>query len=167
MKNKNIFKRENKANPLDNLFLLGRVFTTLNKNKLSIVQLLKRNIKGIGVTHSINLGAFQGLNLSKKLDQCELSEENLQKRLSFIEKTLELEYVVDKTLDRTVEINLDKKIKLGTAKGQRIILGLPSRGQRTKTNANTSKNRRKAKLLAENASKKSNKKDKKNKKNKK
>jgi small subunit ribosomal protein S13 len=164
MKNKNIFKKEKKPAIIENLYLLGRVFLTLNKKQMNIVQLLKQNIKGIGMTHSANLGAFQGLNISKKLDSCDLSEEQLQKRLNFMEKTLELEYVIDKTLDRSVEINVDKKFKSGMVKGQLIKLGLPSRGQRTKTNAKTSKNRRKASLLAENSSKKTNKKDKKNKK---
>lgn len=153
MKNKNIFKDINKSMPINQIFLLGRVFTNLNKNTLSIVYLLKRNIKGIGITNGRRLGSFQGLNMLRKLDKCDLSEDALQRRVSFIEKRLELEFLIDKTLDRVQEINLDKKIKLGTAKGQRISLGLPSRGQRTKTNAQTSKKKRKAKMETKKSSK--------------
>ena len=157
MKNKNIFKDFTKSTPLNQIFILGRVFTNLNKNSLSVVYLLKRNIKGIGITNGRRLGSFQGFNLCRKLDKCDLSEDALQKRVAFIEKRLELEFLIDKTLDRFQEINIDKKIKLGTAKGQRISLGLPSRGQRTKTNAQTSKKKRKAKLETKKTSKKKNK----------
>lgn len=160
MKNKNIFKDKTKITPLNQIFILGRVFTNLNKNPLSVVYLLKRNIKGIGITNGRRLGSFQGLNLSRKLDKCELSEDALQRRVSFIEKRLELEFLIDKTLDRFQEIKLDNKIKLGTAKGQRIALGLPSRGQRTKTNAQTNKKKRKAKQETKKNSKASKKKNK-------
>lgn len=74
-----------------------------------------------------------------------LSAGNLQKRFSLLETSLEKEgYLTDKTLDRVKEINIENKKKMGTVKGQRLFFGLPSRGQRTKTNAKTTKKIRRA-----------------------
>lgn len=145
MISRNIFVRKNKIRQLSSLYLAGRVFDTLNKRPLSALQLLKRSIKGIGLFSASVLAAKQGFNITGKLSSLGLSTGVIQKRFSLLETSLEKEgFLIDKTLDRYKEVNIDRKKKIGTLKGQRMLMGLPSRGQRTKTNAKTVKKAKRA-----------------------
>jgi len=58
--------------------------------------------------------------------------------------TLERDYRVEGDLRRDVSMNIKRLIDIGSYRGQRHRLGLPVRGQRTKTNARTRKGPRKA-----------------------
>lgn len=50
---------------------------------------------------------------------------------------------VEGTLRRMIRDNIERLKRIGSYRGSRHILGLPSRGQRTKTNARTRRGRRK------------------------
>ncbi len=56
---------------------------------------------------------------------------------------LQSEYVVEGDLRRQVQNNIKRLISIHSYRGMRHRLGLPVRGQRTKTNARTRKGRRK------------------------
>ncbi|MCF0252925.1 MAG: 30S ribosomal protein S13, partial [Duodenibacillus sp.] len=53
-------------------------------------------------------------------------------------------YTVEGDLRREVQLSIKRLIDLGTYRGRRHRLGLPVRGQRTRTNARTRKGPRKA-----------------------
>ena len=53
-------------------------------------------------------------------------------------------FTVEGDLRREVSMNIKRLIDLGTWRGKRHRLGLPVRGQRTRTNARTRKGPRKA-----------------------
>lgn len=56
---------------------------------------------------------------------------------------LQSEYVVEGDLRRQIQNNIKRLISINCYRGTRHRLGLPVRGQRTKTNARTRKGRRK------------------------
>ena len=56
---------------------------------------------------------------------------------------LQAEYVVEGDLRRQVQNNIKRLISIHSYRGQRHRVGLPVRGQRTKTNSRTRKGRRK------------------------
>lgn len=56
---------------------------------------------------------------------------------------LQAEYVVEGDLRRQVQNNIKRLISIHSYRGQRHRVGLPARGQRTKTNSRTRKGRRK------------------------
>lgn len=66
-----------------------------------------------------------------------------QDDLARINTLLQAEYVVEGDLRRQVQNNIKRLISIHSYRGQRHRLGLPVRGQRTKTNSRTRKGRRK------------------------
>lgn len=79
------------------------------------------------------------LGLDPNLRAHKLSQDELAR----INTLLQAEYVVEGDLRRQVQNNIKRLISIHTYRGQRHRLGLPVRGQRTKTNSRTRKGRRK------------------------
>ena len=78
--------------------------------------------------------------LVRRLAQLEqLDQEVLQ-----IREMIDRDYMVEGDLRREVSMSIKRLIDLGTWRGKRHRLGLPVRGQRTRTNARTRKGPRKA-----------------------
>lgn len=140
MRNKNLFSKSEKRKLLK-FFLLGRVSYSFNKKPLSLFQTITRTIKGIGFTQSLRLSKLTGINLQQKLNDTEVDLHQFDK----LEREVNASLPIDRTLERIVDENIQRKIKAGTYKGQMFLFGLPVRGQRTKTNAMTSKKRAKYK----------------------
>ena len=92
---------------------------------------------GIGRRLSNQIIARLGLN--KDMRARELNEDQIA-RLNAI---LASEYVVEGDLRRQVQNNIKRLIGIHCYRGQRHRLGLPVRGQRTRTNARTRKGKRK------------------------
>jgi small subunit ribosomal protein S13 len=65
----------------------------------------------------------------------DLTEAEIVKLRDLIEK----EHVVEGDLRREVSFNIKRLIDIGSYRGRRHRMGLPVRGQRTKTNARTRK----------------------------
>ena len=63
--------------------------------------------------------------------------------ISRVNALLQSDYTVEGDLRREVQGNIKRLISIHAYRGQRHRLGLPVRGQRTKTNARTRKGRRK------------------------
>ena len=90
-------------------------------------------IFGIGLKTAQNILAATGVNGDIRVK--DLSEEDSQK----LRREIEDNYKVEGDLRREISMNIKRLIDIGCYRGQRHRLGLPVRGQRTKTNARTRK----------------------------
>jgi small subunit ribosomal protein S13 len=94
-------------------------------------------IFGIGRARARLICATAGVNRSSKMK--DLSDTQMDKLREQVAKI-----PVEGDLRREVSMNIKRLIDLGTWRGKRHRLGLPVRGQRTRTNARTRKGPRKA-----------------------
>ena len=90
-------------------------------------------IFGIGLKTAQKILAAAGVNPDIRVK--DLSEEDTQK----LRREIEDNYKVEGDLRREIAMNIKRLIDIGCYRGQRHRLGLPVRGQRTKTNARTRK----------------------------
>lgn len=61
------------------------------------------------------------------------------KEISRLREKIEKNYTLESDLKRLVALNIKRLVEINCYRGRRHILGLPLRGQRTKTNAQTRK----------------------------
>ena len=94
-------------------------------------------IYGIGLTTSKKILAETGINPDTRTD--DLTEEELVKLRDYIQANL----TVEGDLRRDVTSNVKRLMEIGCYRGLRHRRGLPTRGQRTHTNARTRKGPRK------------------------
>ncbi len=92
-----------------------------------------------GVGRELSNQIIEKLGLNKDMRAGALTEDDLA-RLNAI---LQSEYVVEGDLRRQVQNNIKRLIGIHCYRGIRHRLGLPVRGQRTRTNARTRKGKRK------------------------
>lgn len=90
-------------------------------------------IYGIGLSTSRKILAKTGVNPDTRVR--DLTEDEVTRLREVIEK----EHVVEGDLRREVQANIKRLIDIGCYRGLRHRLGLPVRGQRTRTNARTRK----------------------------
>jgi len=90
-------------------------------------------IYGIGLTSSRKILEQAGVNPDTRVK--DLTESEIVKLRGLIEK----EHVVEGDLRREVSFNIKRLVDIGSYRGRRHRMGLPVRGQRTKTNARTRK----------------------------
>lgn len=90
-------------------------------------------IYGIGLTFSKQILATTGINPDTRVR--DLTEEEISK----LRETLDKNYKVEGDLRREEQLNIKRLIEIGSYRGKRHRMGLPVRGQRTKTNARTRK----------------------------
>jgi small subunit ribosomal protein S13 len=94
-------------------------------------------IYGIGRARARMICDAAGVNRAAKIKDLSDSEmDRLREQVS--------QYTIEGDLRREVSMNIKRLIDLGTWRGKRHRLGLPVRGQRTRTNARTRKGPRKA-----------------------
>ena len=94
-------------------------------------------IFGIGRARARTICAAAGVSHAAKVK--DLSDTQMDKLREQVSKV-----TVEGELRREVSMNIKRLIDLGTWRGKRHRLGLPVRGQRTRTNARTRKGPRKA-----------------------
>jgi len=94
------------------------------------------SIYGVGRTRAREVCSAVGIETSTKIQ--DLDENMLENIRAEIAK-----YAVEGDLRREVSMNIKRLMDLGTYRGIRHRRGLPTRGQRTKTNARTRKGPRK------------------------
>ena len=92
-----------------------------------------------GVGRKLSNQIIEKLGLNKDTRAKELKEDDIA-RLNAI---LQSEYVVEGDLRRQVQNNIKRLVGIHCYRGIRHRLGLPVRGQRTRTNARTRKGKRK------------------------
>lgn len=92
-----------------------------------------------GVGRKLSNQIIEKLGLNKDMRAKELNEDMVA-RLNAI---LQSEYIVEGDLRRQVQNNIKRLIGIHCYRGIRHRVGLPVRGQRTRTNARTRKGKRK------------------------
>jgi len=92
---------------------------------------------GVGPTLSNQI--IEKLGFNKNMKAGELTEEQIGQ----LNAVLTSEYIVEGDLRRMVQNNIKRLIGIHCYRGMRHRLGLPVRGQRTRTNARTRKGKRK------------------------
>lgn len=105
----------------------------LPKNKN--VKYALTSIYGIGISRAEEILGKIGFDQFsiKKLKVEDLSDINI----SALRKILEEDYQLEGDLRRLKSLNLKRLMEIGSIKGRRHRVGLPVRGQRTRTNART------------------------------
>lgn len=96
------------------------------------IEIALTSVYGIGRTRAQKICATTGIKTSTKVQ--DLSESDLESLRTEIGK-----FTIEGDLRRSVTMNIKRLMDLGTYRGIRHRRGLPTRGQRTKTNARTRK----------------------------
>ena len=102
------------------------------------VEIALRYIHGIGPVNAKVICKQVSIPVSKRVN--ELSDAEVLQ----IREIIDRDYVVEGDLRREVAVNIKRLMDLGTYRGLRHRKGLPTRGQRTHTNARTRKGPAKA-----------------------
>ena len=97
------------------------------------VEIALTYIFGIGLPTSHKILAVTGVNPDTRVK--DLTDEETQK----LRREIEDRYKVEGDLRREVSMSIKRLMDIGCYRGQRHKLGLPVRGQKTKTNARTRK----------------------------
>ena len=88
-------------------------------------------IYGIGLTRSKQILAATGVNPDTRVK--DLSDADV----AALRESVETNYEVEGDLRRLEAMNIKRLMDIGTYRGRRHRMGLPVRGQRTRTNART------------------------------
>ena len=104
-------------------------------NKRVVIAL--QYIHGIGSSKAHEITEKVGIPAERRVNQL-TDQEVLQ-----IRETIDRDYMVEGDLRRDVSMNIKRLMDLGSYRGLRHRRGLPVRGQRTHTNARTSKGKAK------------------------
>ncbi len=94
-------------------------------------------IYGIGLTRSQKILKEANVDFDKRVK--DLSDQEVASITSVIQKS---GFKLEGDLKRDIQQNIKRLMDIGCYRGQRHIKGLPTRGQRTHTNARTRKGRR-------------------------
>ncbi len=97
------------------------------------VEIALTYIYGIGRYRAAEILSNTGIDPGKKTD--DLSDEEVARLTDYIQKNIK----VEGELRREVQQNVRHLIEIGSYRGIRHKLGLPLRGQKTRTNARTRK----------------------------
>lgn len=92
-----------------------------------------------GIGRSLANQIIQRLGLNPDMRANQLTQEDIVR----LNATLQEDYVVEGDLRRQIQSNIKRLISIHCYRGLRHRLGLPVRGQRTRTNARTRKGRKK------------------------
>lgn len=92
------------------------------------------SIYGIGYSKSLQITNKLNIDLNLKVSQ--LSQKNISDLRDLLESGF---YKLEGDLKRFTNSNIKRLISINSFRGKRHIKGLPSRGQRTKTNSKTSR----------------------------
>lgn len=103
--------------------------TDLPKNKR--IEIALTYIYGIGLSRSQQILKKIELNPNKAVANLD------DKEITNIRHILEKEYMIEGDLRRFEALNIKRLMEINSYKGKRHRIGLPLRGQRTRTNART------------------------------
>ncbi len=92
-----------------------------------------------GIGRKLSNQVIEKLGLDKNMRARDLNEDHIAQ----LNATLSSEYVVEGDLRRQIQNNIKRLIGIHCYRGMRHRLGLPVRGQRTRTNSRTRKGKRK------------------------
>ena len=97
------------------------------------VEIALTYIFGVGRTSATRILTDSSINPDTRVK--DLSEDEIAK----IREKIENNYNVEGDLTREISLNIKRLTEIGCYRGRRHRMGLPVRGQRTKTNARTRK----------------------------
>lgn len=100
------------------------------------VEIALTYLYGVGLTRSQEVLAKTGVNPDTRVK--DLTDEEVANLRAYIETNFQIEG----DLRRLEAMNIKRLADIGTYRGRRHRLGLPVRGQRTRTNARTRRGRR-------------------------
>lgn len=100
------------------------------------VEISLRSIYGIGPHQAKDIVDKAGIMDNPRVRELDESD------LTRIREIVDREKIVEGDLRREVDMNIRRLMDVGTYRGLRHRRGLPSRGQRTRTNARTKRGRR-------------------------
>ena len=109
--------------------------------RISGVDLPRNKRIDVGLTYIFGIGSTSAKNILIETNvspatKCnDLKDSDVTKLRSIIDK----KYQTEGDLRRVSSLNIKRHIEIGSAAGRRHRVGLPVRGQRTKTNARTRK----------------------------
>lgn len=92
-----------------------------------------------GIGRHLSNEIIKRLNLNPDMRANKLSQDDIAK----LNQLISSEYVVEGDLRRQIQNNIKRLISIHSYRGLRHRVGLPVRGQRTRTNSRTRKGRRK------------------------
>ena len=92
-----------------------------------------------GIGRKLSNQIIAKLNLDPNMRAHRLTEDDVAR----LNALLQSQYIVEGDLRRQVQNNIKRLISIHSYRGMRHRLGLPVRGQRTRTNARTRKGKRK------------------------
>jgi small subunit ribosomal protein S13 len=92
-----------------------------------------------GIGRKLSNQVIEKLGLDKNIRARELNEDQIAR----LNALLSSEYIVEGDLRRQIQNNIKRLIGIHCYRGMRHRLGLPVRGQRTRTNSRTRKGKRK------------------------
>jgi len=99
----------------------------------------------VSLTYIYGIGRHLAAQLIEKLrlDPAKRAKDLTSDEIAKINAELQSEYVVEGDLRRQVQNNIKRLVGIHSYRGTRHRLGLPVRGQRTRTNARTRKGKKK------------------------
>jgi small subunit ribosomal protein S13 len=109
--------------------------------RISGVDLPRNKRIDIGLTYVFGIGntsasqIVKAANVSPSVRCNDLTDEEITRIRAIIDE----DYQTEGDLRRATSLNVKRLTEIGSAKGRRHRVGLPVRGQRTKTNARTRK----------------------------
>lgn len=92
-----------------------------------------------GIGRHLSNKVIQKLGLDPNMKASQLTEEQIAR----LNATLQSEHVVEGDLRRQIQNNIKRLVSIHSYRGLRHRLGLPVRGQRTRSNSRTRKGKRK------------------------
>jgi small subunit ribosomal protein S13 len=112
--------------------------------RISGVNLPRNKRVDIGLTYVFGIGnssateILQAADVSPNIRCGDLSDEEVRRLRTIVGEN----YQVEGDLKRVISQNIKRLIEIGSAAGRRHRVGLPVRGQRTRTNARSRKSKR-------------------------
>ena len=113
--------------------------------RITGVDLPKEKRVEIGLTYIFGIGRqksneiLSAANINPDVRVKDLTDDEVSKIRDYIDKNIK----VEGDLRREVSLNIKRLIEIGSYRGRRHRMGLPVRGQKSKTNARTRKGPRK------------------------
>ncbi|MCX7810966.1 MAG: 30S ribosomal protein S13 [Leptospiraceae bacterium] len=113
--------------------------------RIAGVDLPKEKRAEIGLTYIFGIGRSRAQKIldTLKIDRNKKIKDLTDQEIAAIKDFIEKNYRVEGDLRTEISLNIKRLIEIGCYRGLRHRMGLPVRGQRTRTNARTRKGARK------------------------
>ncbi|WP_303674937.1 30S ribosomal protein S13 [Vampirovibrio chlorellavorus] len=104
----------------------------------------KKMLYALPYIYGIGLSLARKILQITKIDPDKRTDDLTESEINALRDEIEKNYQVEGDLRRSESLNIKRLIEINCYRGQRHKRGLPTRGQRTKTNARTRRGKRSA-----------------------